>query len=559
MKAILMALVTGCLIVALTSAQSRSASNQYQEALRLEEIKGDLKGAIELYRKLAQDTDRAIAAKALVQMAGCYEKLGQIDARQAYERVAKEFADQIEPVAYARVRLASLGATSMASAANVPVKSRILADLGRTVQSVSLDGRYAIVGDAADLVILDLRTGNRRRVRQGNARTREAPEGESAWSRDGKQVAFNWEYREPSYRTELRLVAFNGSGDRLLYRKDEIDHIDVVDWTPDGKSILVGLEHVSTNAEDIAFISATDGSVRVLKTMDTGLDNLALSPDGSWIAYSAPRRINEPRDVFVIAADGTREAQIVQNPADDLVLAWAPDGRSVLFSSNRSGSTEVWSVPIRDGRPTGYPQFLRLGLGDVAFRGSTPGGRLYYGVNAGAARDTYIGRLDPATGNVAGPLEPVPTRHATRNGAAAWSPNGRQLASWTNAPSQAIAIFSVDTAQEREIRPRNLGIDHPIRWTPDGSALLFTARVLDAAEASPRVITRNLYRLQVETEEVRLLVPAVPGGTIHAGDLSPDGRTLYTSSTPSRSAHETSRRVKSACFTRLPQGTSSPV
>jgi tetratricopeptide (TPR) repeat protein len=85
---------TGCLAIAIVSAQSRSAADHYQEALRLEEAKGDLKGAIEQYKKLATGADRAIAAKALVQLAGCYEKLGLDGAPTTYERVVREFADQ---------------------------------------------------------------------------------------------------------------------------------------------------------------------------------------------------------------------------------------------------------------------------------------------------------------------------------------------------------------------------------------------------------------------------------------------------------------------------------
>jgi len=93
MKTILTLVMTGCLAIALVAAQSRSAADQYQEALRLEEVKGDLKAAIDQYKQLAQNSDRAIAAKALVQMAGCYEKLGQDDARVTYERVVKQFPD----------------------------------------------------------------------------------------------------------------------------------------------------------------------------------------------------------------------------------------------------------------------------------------------------------------------------------------------------------------------------------------------------------------------------------------------------------------------------------
>ncbi len=67
-----------------------------QAAIKAEMVDGDLKGAIELYRKLAAGGDRGVAAKALVRMGQCYEKLGDAQARQAYDRVVRDFADQKE-------------------------------------------------------------------------------------------------------------------------------------------------------------------------------------------------------------------------------------------------------------------------------------------------------------------------------------------------------------------------------------------------------------------------------------------------------------------------------
>src|SRR5688500_7662873 len=72
-------------------------------------VKGDLKGAIRQYEKVAQGNDRAIAAKALVRMAGCYTKLGDAQAEKVYRKVLREFADQTQSSDEAREALAALG------------------------------------------------------------------------------------------------------------------------------------------------------------------------------------------------------------------------------------------------------------------------------------------------------------------------------------------------------------------------------------------------------------------------------------------------------------------
>ena len=95
----------------LAEAQNADRSEVMLEAAaRKERVDGDLRGAIALYEKLARGTNRAVAAMALVRMGQCYEKLGDADARKAYERAVREFGDQKEAVAQARARLTALGA-----------------------------------------------------------------------------------------------------------------------------------------------------------------------------------------------------------------------------------------------------------------------------------------------------------------------------------------------------------------------------------------------------------------------------------------------------------------
>jgi dipeptidyl aminopeptidase/acylaminoacyl peptidase len=40
-------------------------------------------------------------------------------------------------------------------------------------------------------------------------------------------------------------------------------------------------------------------------------------------------------------------------------VVWAPDGKSLLFVSDRRGSNDLWSIRVADGKPAGPPAMLR--------------------------------------------------------------------------------------------------------------------------------------------------------------------------------------------------------
>jgi hypothetical protein len=92
--------------------QSKTPSLKDEVALRAarekENVQGDLKGAIKEYEKLVNAKDRALAAQALLRIAECHTKLGDADARKAYERLVRDFPEQTAAVSEARAQLASL-------------------------------------------------------------------------------------------------------------------------------------------------------------------------------------------------------------------------------------------------------------------------------------------------------------------------------------------------------------------------------------------------------------------------------------------------------------------
>ena len=99
-----------CLMFGISALAAESGAELFQKAVTQERAAGNLEEAIKLYQRVAKEfaSGRPLAAKALVQEARCYEKLGQDKAVKLYEQVARDFGDQRELAATASARLAVL-------------------------------------------------------------------------------------------------------------------------------------------------------------------------------------------------------------------------------------------------------------------------------------------------------------------------------------------------------------------------------------------------------------------------------------------------------------------
>ena len=85
-----------------TSAQGvTEAERLLQRAILLETVDGNLPASIDQYKKIvAQNgSNRATTAKALLRLAGCYEKLGAAEAQKTYQQLINDYADQAAEVA----------------------------------------------------------------------------------------------------------------------------------------------------------------------------------------------------------------------------------------------------------------------------------------------------------------------------------------------------------------------------------------------------------------------------------------------------------------------------
>ena len=494
-------------------------------AIKTETVDGNLKGAIEQYQKIAAQpgAGRATVATALLRMGQCYEKLGDTEARKAYERLVRDYADQAGVAAEARTRLAALAGAGGVSGSSALAVRRTW--VGADVSGkVSLDGRFLSFTDweTGDVAIHDLATGLNRSLTKGGLFGGEEEEfaEESVPSPDGRSVAYAW----LGAKYDLRVVGIDGSKPRVLRAGgDGIARQFPLAWSPDGRQVLA--EIVKTdNTRDMMLVAVADGSAKLLKAV--GKDPSpggAFSPDGRYIAWAT----GEGLSLFELQT-GT-ESPLISDRSNPSVLGWAPDGRHILFSSERSGSPDAWLIAVAGGKAQGEPMFVKKDWGFLPM-GFTSSGAFYYGANNNIW-GVKIAELDPAGGTVVSPPQSVSERGNIWS--PDWSPDGRFLAYvLIREPNRTVIVRSLETGEEREFKvgERTIGMGARLRWVPDGKAVAIPAFEPGKGE--------SLVRIDVQTGRVTTLMPLPPAVGFRRFEFSPDGNTIFCVKKPGLVAHD---------------------
>ena len=189
---------------------------------------------------------------------------------------------------------------------------------------------------------------------------------------------------EPSEVRRIGLLRLDGG--LVVWQRWSLDRLDVVhgaSWSPDGTRIVLDVSDVFVKHRRILTIDPAIGAVRTLV---------------------------EEREPMNVSAEWQ--------------VAFTPDGRSLLFTSDRRDDYRVWQVPVEGGAP----RVVTTGAGAVFGFGVAPGFVLYTS-NAGRAEERHLWR-QPLAGGAARALTQVPGSHT-----AVVSPDGR----W------AVDLFSADT------------------------------------------------------------------------------------------------------------------
>ena len=403
---------------------------------------------------------------------------------------------------------------------------------------VSPDGRYIsyVNWTKGNLAVHDLETGeNRDLTDEGTWETPSKFCDASIWSPDSRRIAYYWIGRERS----LRIVGLDGSKPRVLASTNSVPAYGVPwprGWSQDGKYLLAisyDKNESLTRGEEghIVLVSVTDGSVRVLNSLgERHCPNASLSPDGRYVVFELdPKPGSKKGDIHLLATDGSGEVPLVEHPADDKAPYWTPDGKRIIFMSDRSGSMGLWMLDVDDGKPKGAPTLVKE-MGDKsAPMGSTRDGSFYYSVRT-PTNDVYVATVDFEAGKVLAPPTKRSLRFEGSNFAPFWSPDGKYLAYASRRSSGTVLVIrSVETGEERDLSRKSLPMrsahHHAApRWSPDGRSILL------AGEAKG---VGRLHLVDVQTGDFTTIVldqPRKEGGNYSAPRwpvFSSNGKQVY--------------------------------
>ncbi|HEV8253988.1 MAG TPA: hypothetical protein VGQ78_04485 [Vicinamibacteria bacterium] len=220
------------------------------------------------------------------------------------------------------------------------------------------------------------------------------------------------------------------------------------------------------------------------------------------------RVVDGNQDLYIAPLAGGADRRLTDHPSTDALPRWSPDGRSVIFSSDRGGNWQIYEVAAEGGEAK---RIRTSSSRDWQADPSPDGTRLALLSNADGAEGLWIVQRSGAAERI--------VRHgrSTVFGNPDWSPDGRLILFSSNwRIGHQVYVVDVTTRQARRLTDPGSGGCEP-RFHPDGHRLIFVSR-------GGRGSTSRLVEIDLRTRARKTLVdwPALNYDPVY----SPDGSEL---------------------------------
>ena len=382
-----------------------------------------------------------------------------------------------------------------------------------------------------------------------------------AWSPDGRTIAAAAYDQGP----RIAILAVDAAtGAVAPVGAKHWDEVESLAWERDGRALVVAAtDRAVADAMQVWEVTVPDGSPRRITTDIAGYRRVVFTADGRtlialrsewrgtlWVGPSAqpdrveriasvPNRVSSQLrigwtpdgrilhtatvrgnpDVWAVRPDGSDLRQLTTSPGSDRAAVAAPDGRYIVFLSDRDGRDRVWRMEPDGGRQTPL----------------TEGPEDHHPVVTGDSRYVYFTRWRQEPGPPeAVYMVPIDGGNPAPITAGAWadapagfwpaaiSPDGSLLfgTSWDPAPG-GVRVYLIPTSGQGALGKLAMRVaydtDYMLSWAPDGRAITFP-RTTDGAP--------NLWRQPVDGGPATRLTNYAGGEDIVSHAWSPDGKWL---------------------------------
>jgi Tol biopolymer transport system component len=165
-------------------------------------------------------------------------------------------------------------------------------------------------------------------------------------------------------------------------------------WMPDSRQIVFGGVVPGSIGADLQLLDSRNGRLRPISAMTKDTVEASASPDGKRIAFVSSQ---DDFDLLTVPLDGSAPGRLLGTNRSEFDPTWAPTHDQIAYSTDRTGSWEIWVRNVQDGweRPlvTGK-EFGRAWI--AAFREanfSPDGRRIAYSVAGSTGHAVYISNV----------------------------------------------------------------------------------------------------------------------------------------------------------------------
>lgn len=163
--------------------------------------------------------------------------------------------------------------------------------------------------------------------------------GDGFWYLSEQDGAFNVYQRPLHGNNATQLTHFSGNPVRFLSASND----GKLCFSQNGElyTLVPGQQPQKVN---VSIVTDSNDKDVVRRTLTGGATEFCLSPSGKEIAFI------DHGDVFVTSTDYKTTKQITDTPEQERSLSFSPDGRSLVYASERNGLWQVYLTKIKDAK-----------------------------------------------------------------------------------------------------------------------------------------------------------------------------------------------------------------